>query len=96
MRYCSSDVPARALIHPVLARFAELSGRAMKHLHYYECLAAVFGAIAMLRAGHLMIDAGLVPPDSTIWLTNPTSVLLADYLGTDAPTGAVIGWAGHR
>jgi aminoglycoside phosphotransferase (APT) family kinase protein len=80
----------------VLARFEELSGLAMAHLPYYECLAAVFGAIAMLRAGHLMIDAGLVPPDSTIWLTNPPSVLLAGYLGVPVPTGEVIGWAGHR
>jgi aminoglycoside phosphotransferase (APT) family kinase protein len=80
----------------ILARFEELSGRAMNHLDYYERLAAVFGAIAMLRAGHLMIDAGLVPPDSTIWLTNPTSVMLAGYLDVPVPTGEVIGWAGHR
>jgi aminoglycoside phosphotransferase (APT) family kinase protein len=85
--------PDRAAI---LARFEELSGLAMKHLPYYECLAAVFGAIAMLRAGHLMIDAGLVPPDSTIWLTNPPSVLLAGYLDLPVPTGEVTGWAGHR
>jgi len=80
----------------ILARFEELSGRPVEHLHYYECLAAVFGAIAMLRAGHLMIDAGLVPPDSTVWLTNPPSVLLAGYLDLPVPTGEVVGWAGHR
>jgi aminoglycoside phosphotransferase (APT) family kinase protein len=80
----------------ILARFEELSGLPMRHLHYYECLAAVFGALAMMRAGHLMIDAGLVPPDSMIWLTNPPSVMLAGYLGLPAPTGEVTGWAGHR
>jgi aminoglycoside phosphotransferase (APT) family kinase protein len=80
----------------ILARFEELSGLEMEHLHYYECLAAVFGAIAMLRAGHLMIDAGLVPPDSTVWLTNPPSVMLAGYLDVPVPTGEVTTWAGHR
>jgi aminoglycoside phosphotransferase (APT) family kinase protein len=80
----------------VLARFEELSGLPVRHLDYYERLAAVFGALAMLRAGHLMIDAGLVPPDSTIWLTNPPSVLLAGYLDLPVPTGEVVGWAGHR
>lgn len=85
--------PARDAI---LARFSELSGLEMKNLDYYERLAAVLGATAMLRAGHLMADAGLVGPDSTIWLTNPPSVLLAGYLDMPVPTGEVIGWAGHR
>ena len=80
----------------ILARFEELSGLPVKHLDYYERLAAVFGAIAMMRAGHLMIDAGLVPSNSTVWLTNPPSVLLAGYLGVPVPTGEVTGWAGLR
>jgi aminoglycoside phosphotransferase (APT) family kinase protein len=85
--------PDRAAI---LARFEELSGFTMKHLDYYERLAAVFGAIAMLRAGHLMIDGGLVPADSTVWLTNPPSVMLAGYLDVPVPTGEVVDWVGHR
>ncbi len=56
----------------------------------------MFGAIAVLRAGHLMTDAGILPPDSTMWLTNPASVMLAGYLDVEVPTGAVTGWAGHR
>lgn len=80
----------------VLARFEELSGVPMQYLDYYERLAAVFGAIAMLRAGHLMIDAGLVPAESTVWLTNPPSVLLAGYLDLPVPTGESVSWVGNR
>jgi aminoglycoside phosphotransferase (APT) family kinase protein len=80
----------------ILARFEELSGLPARHVDYYERLAAVFGAVTMMRAGHLMIDAGLVPPDSTVWRTNPPSVLLADYLDLPAPTDEVTTWAGHR
>lgn len=85
--------PARA---EIIDRFAELSGHTCVHLDYYERYAAVFGAIAMMRAGHLMIEAGIVPADSLLWLSNPPIVLLAEYLGVAAPTEPVTGWAGHR
>jgi aminoglycoside phosphotransferase (APT) family kinase protein len=85
--------PARA---EVIDRFAELSGEPLRHLDYYERYAAVFGAIALMRAAHLMIEAGILPADSLMWLSNPTIVLLADYLGVTAPSEPVTGWAGHR
>lgn len=85
--------PSRA---EVIQRFADLSGHTCAHLDYYERYAAVFGAIAMLRAAHLMIEAGIVPADSLMWLSNPPIVLLAEYLGVAAPTEPVTGWAGHR
>lgn len=85
--------PDRAAI---LDRFEELAGQPVRNLDYYERFAAVFGAIAVLRAGHLMVEAGILPADSAMWLTNPASVMLAEYLGLPAPTGAVTGWAGHR
>lgn len=80
----------------IVHRFAELSGHPPRHLEYYERYAATFGAIAVLRAGHLMTDAGILPPGSPMWLSNPASVMLAEYLGVDQPAGAVTGWAGHR
>lgn len=80
----------------IVGRFAELSGHTPRHLEYYERYAATFGAIAVLRAGHLMTDAGILPPGSTMWLSNPASVMLADHLGIDGPAGVVTGWAGHR
>lgn len=85
--------PDRAAI---LDRFTELSGHAVRHLDYYERYAAVFGAIAVLRAGHLMVDVGILPPDSTMWLSNPAAAMLAQYLNMPAPTEPVTGWAGHR
>jgi aminoglycoside phosphotransferase (APT) family kinase protein len=85
--------PDRAAI---LDQFTELSGHAVRHLDYYERYAAVFGAIAVLRAGHLMVDAGILPADSTMWLSNPAAAMLADYLDVPAPTEPVTGWAGHR
>lgn len=94
--YGAPSPPGFLTREEILARFAELSGSAPRHLDYYERFAAVFGAIAVLRAGHLMTEAGLLPADSAMWLTNPASVLLADYLGVAAPTGQVTGWAGHR
>jgi aminoglycoside phosphotransferase (APT) family kinase protein len=85
--------PSRAHI---LERFEQLSGHPLRHLHYYERYAAVFGAIAMLRAGHLMMEAGILPADSLVWLSNPPSAMLAECLGLPAPTEPVTGWAGHR
>jgi aminoglycoside phosphotransferase (APT) family kinase protein len=85
--------PDRAAI---LAQFSDLSGHAVRHLDYYERYAAVFGALAVLRAGHLMVDVGILPPDSTLWLSNPAAAMLADYLDVPAPTEPITGWAGHR
>ncbi|WP_019875170.1 phosphotransferase family protein [Sporichthya polymorpha] len=80
----------------ILARWTELSGHTPQHLDYYERYAATFGALAVMRAGILMTKAGILPPDSTMWLINPASVMLADYLGVEVPAGEVTGWAGHR
>jgi aminoglycoside phosphotransferase (APT) family kinase protein len=85
--------PSRA---EVIDRFEGLSGHTLAHLDYYERYAAVFGAIALMRAAHLMIEAAILPADSLMWLSNPTIVLLAEYLGVAAPTEPVTGWAGHR
>jgi hypothetical protein len=53
-------------------------------------------AIIMHRAGDLMIRAGLLPPDATMKLNNPTTQLLAEQLGLPAPAGAVQDFVGNR
>lgn len=80
----------------IVARFEELSGHTVKHLDYYERHGAVFAAVMIMRGGYHMIEAGLLPADSSMPVTNPGSVLLADYLGLPAPTGEVTDWAGKR
>jgi aminoglycoside phosphotransferase (APT) family kinase protein len=94
--YGAPSPPGFPPTEEIVSRFEELSGHTARHLDYYERYSAVFGAIMVLRAGHLMIDAGLIPPDSPMPTTNPASVMLADYLGLPAPGGTVTGWAGHR
>ena len=78
----------------IIARYEELSGHAVEHLDYYERFAGVFCAVMVMRGGYLMIDAGLIPPDSPMPHTNPASVLLAADLGLPPPTGEVVDWAG--
>ena len=50
----------------------------------------------IMRGGYHMIEAGLLPPDSTMPVTNPGSVLLADSSGSRPRTGEVTDWAGKR
>jgi aminoglycoside phosphotransferase (APT) family kinase protein len=80
----------------IVARFEAASGHVCHHLDYYERYGAVFAAIMVMRGGYHMIDAGILPADSTMPQTNPGSVLLADLLDVPAPTGAVTDWAGKR
>lgn len=80
----------------VIARFERQSGHRLRHLHYYEVFGAVFAAVMVMRGGYLMMDKGMLPPDSNMPLNNPASTLLAGLLGLAAPTGASEDWAGKR
>ncbi|MGU3650732.1 phosphotransferase family protein [Mycolicibacterium sp. A43C] len=66
------------------------------NLEYYEILAATKLSIVMARAAHLMIGAGLLPPDAPMALSNPASNLLADMLGLPAPEGVTTTFIGNR
>jgi aminoglycoside phosphotransferase (APT) family kinase protein len=79
-----------------VARYEQLSGLTVSDLEFYEVFAALRMAIIMHRAGDLMIRAGLLPPDATMKLNNPTTQLLAEQLGLPAPTGAVQDFVGNR
>jgi aminoglycoside phosphotransferase (APT) family kinase protein len=80
----------------IVARYRDLTGRPVEHLDYYEAFAALRLSILMSRAGHLMIAAGALPPDSPMPVSNPASILLARLLGLPAPEGDVTGFLGNR
>jgi aminoglycoside phosphotransferase (APT) family kinase protein len=88
-----SGFPGRA---EIISRFEAAAGHACCHLDYHERYGAVFAAIMVMRGGYHMIEAGILPSDSTMPEANPASVLLADLLDMPAPTGAVTDWAGKR
>ena len=74
----------------VVARYEELSGRTVTDLEYYEVLAALRGAVIMVRLAHMMIDAGILPADSNMAVNNGSTRILADMIGLAAPEGAGI------
>jgi aminoglycoside phosphotransferase (APT) family kinase protein len=80
----------------VIARYEELSGHQVKHIDFYEVFAALRLSILMHRAGNLMIEAGLLPPDAPMKLNNPASQLLAKLIGLPAPEGASQSFIGNR
>jgi len=80
----------------VVAIYEGASGRTIDHLDYYEVWAGVRLAILMHRAGNLMIDLGLLPPDAPMKLNNPASQLLAKLVGAEPPIGSVQTFIGNR
>jgi aminoglycoside phosphotransferase (APT) family kinase protein len=79
-----------------IARYEQLTGHQLKHIDFYEAFAGLRLAILMHRAGNLMIDAGLLPPDAPMKLNNPASQLLARLIGAPAPEGAAQSFIGNR
>lgn len=77
-------------------QYRSRTGYAPTNLHYYEVLAATKLSWLMVRAAHLMIAAGLLPPDSPMALSNPASQLLAKLLDQPAPTGQTTSFIGNR
>jgi aminoglycoside phosphotransferase (APT) family kinase protein len=80
----------------VVAIYQKASGRTVDHLDYYEVWAGVRLAILMHRAGNLMIDLGLLPPDTMMRFNNPASQLLAKLIGAEPPAGSVQSFIGNR
>ena len=80
----------------VVATYEKAAGRSLEHLDFYEVWAAVRLAIIMHRAGNLMIELGLLPPDAPMRLNNPASQLLAGLIGAPAPGGDAQSFIGNR
>ncbi|QZT58623.1 phosphotransferase family protein [Mycolicibacterium austroafricanum] len=79
-----------------VARYQELTGHRVENLDYYEVFAGARLSIVMVRAAHMMIAAGLLPPDAPMALSNPASQLLAKLLDLPAPTGETTTFIGNR
>ncbi|HEX4247402.1 MAG TPA: hypothetical protein VH008_06015, partial [Pseudonocardia sp.] len=79
-----------------LARYEALSGHQVRDIEYYEILAGTRLSIIMARAAHMMIGAGLLPPDATMALNNPASQLLAKLLGLPSPSVETVSFIGNR
>lgn len=79
-----------------IARYELLTGSTLKNVDYYEIFAGTRLAIIMVRAAHMMIAAGLLPPDAPMALSNPASQLVAKLLGLPAPTGVTTSFIGNR
>jgi aminoglycoside phosphotransferase (APT) family kinase protein len=86
-------VPGR---EETIARYQETSGHELADLHWYEVFAGARLASIMVRAARMMIDGGLLPPDSTMARNNPASQLLARLLGLDSPAGEATSFIGNR
>jgi aminoglycoside phosphotransferase (APT) family kinase protein len=71
----------------IIALYEHLSGRTVEHIDFYESFAALRTSVVLLRIGRLMVQAGMVPPDSEMAVNNPGSQILARLLGLPAPKG---------
>jgi aminoglycoside phosphotransferase (APT) family kinase protein len=80
----------------VLARYEELTGHALENIDFYEAYAGLRLSILMHRAGNMMMEAGLLPPDAPMKFNNPASQLLAKLTGLPAPEGASQSFIGNR
>jgi aminoglycoside phosphotransferase (APT) family kinase protein len=79
-----------------VAQYERLTGRAITDLSFWEVLAAVKLSVMLHRAGTLMVEHGLLPPDATMKFNNPATQLLAKLAGLPAPAGAVQNFVGKR
>jgi len=91
-------VPGFPTHDQTLARYSELTGVAVDPdvVAFYEVFAATRLAILMHRAGNMMIEAGLLPPDAPMRLSNPASQTLARLLDLPAPEGETQSFVGNR
>lgn len=80
----------------LIERYQQLTGQIVRHLHYYEVFGALRLAILFHRAANLMIDAGQLPPDTSMKISNPPSHILAGLLDLPAPVGESQSFAGNR
>jgi hypothetical protein len=76
--------------------YERITGHKVRNLGYYEILAGTRLAILMVRAAHMMIAAGMMPPESPMAQSNPASQLVAKLLDLPAPTGTTTSFIGNR
>jgi aminoglycoside phosphotransferase (APT) family kinase protein len=70
----------------VVARYEEVSGHEVRHLSFYEPFAAFRGAVVAHRMFTMRIEAGQIPADSDLLVTNPALQLMAALMGLPSPS----------
>jgi len=70
-------------------RYAERTGHAPRHLHYYEVFAAFRFSVIMIRLAQQLQVLGLLPADSDFETNNIPSRLLARLLDLPPPAEAM-------
>ncbi|QLL06363.1 phosphotransferase family protein [Mycobacterium vicinigordonae] len=80
----------------LIGLYEQFSGHEVRNIDFYEAFAALRTSVVLLRIGRLMIDAGVVPPDSPMPLNNIGSQILARLLGLAAPAGDVANFVDTR
>ena len=61
--------------------YAEVSGRELNDVHYYEVLAAARYCAIVARVMNRHVERGQLPPDNALWRHNPPTTVLAELLG---------------
>lgn len=70
----------------IVARYEELTGYHVQHLHYHEVLSCFRLSVMMVRVADLMERRGLLPAGNTMAIDNPASQLLAKALELPPPS----------
>ena len=79
-----------------LARYEELLGRPLVNFAFHEVFAGVRATVMMMRIGTMMIEAGLLPADAAMPVTNPASLQLAELMGLARPSARSAWITGNR
>lgn len=79
-----------------LQRYAELSDHTPQDTDFYRVFAGVRLCIVLMRLGTMMIDAGMLPADASLPISNPMSHQLATVLGVEQPDASATWVTGHR
>jgi aminoglycoside phosphotransferase (APT) family kinase protein len=66
-----------------VARYEELSGRAVRDFDFFEVFAALRGAVLNMRVAYMLIEAGALPLDAEMPNVNPATVVLARLIGAE-------------
>jgi aminoglycoside phosphotransferase (APT) family kinase protein len=95
LRYHTEGIGLTALPEGILNRdevishYEALSGRHLENMFFYEVVGGLRLATIMHRATIMMIEGGLLPPDTTGAYNNPATLPLARMLGLPDPEGVL-------
>jgi aminoglycoside phosphotransferase (APT) family kinase protein len=80
----------------LIAEWEQATERTARHIDYYEAFAALRLSILMVRVGRIMVQAGAIPADSPMSISNPASQLLAQLAPVPAPDAEAASFYGKR